>query len=294
MPAVERDGAKLSYRLAGQSDASPVLLIHGLGANMAFWHPLLVGQLGENRQLVMYDQRGHGYSTLTPSGYTSLELAHDALCILDELKVPLVDVVAHSFGASVALQVIRLAPERVGNLTILDGRVRLLQPVQRLRDWEHWKTWWRYFEAAGVEVDDQQELDFSLLAIMADPRFADIRMNLEADGFFVPFGSWNAGRRSAAKWRKLIDETTAPRDFQDHAGITAEILQSIQQPSFLLYGEYSHCLPTREGLVAHLPDVRGETLPAVGHNFPVLRPRETAQQIESFWKTVGQSAGASS
>ncbi len=283
MPQVERDGVKLSYRLAGRTDGPVALLIHGLGANMAFWHPALVRRLGEHRRLLMYDQRGHGYSTLAPSGYTAGELAADALALLDALNIETVDLVAHSFGAGVALQLLRSVPERVDGLTILDGRVRLLQPAQRLRDWEHWQTWWRYFEAAGVEVDDEQELDFSLLAIMADPRFAEVRMNLEADGFFVPFGLWNAGRRAAAKWRRLIEETTAPRDFQDTSGLSVEFLQQIDKPLLAVYGEFSHCLPTRDGLLRYVPHCQSVVLPGVGHNFPVLRPDETARHIETFW-----------
>jgi len=291
MPQVEHNGVKLSYRLVGSG--STALLIHGLGANMAFWHPLLVRALGQRRQLLMYDLRGHGYSSLVPDGYTSGDLAGDALRLVESLEVESVDVVAHSFGAGVALQLLRLAPQCVRSLVILDGRIRLLQPVQKLRDWEHWHTWWRYFEAAGVVVDDDQELDFSLLTIMSDPRFAEVRMNLEADGFFVPFGLWNAGRRSAAKWRRLIEETTAPVDFQDASGLSVEFLEQIRIPTTVIYGEYSHCLPTRDGLLRHVPDCRKAMLAGVGHNFPVLRPEETARQIETFWTTCCSAKAAS-
>lgn len=284
MPTIDRGDFNLSYRVAGTAANGPAaLLIHGLGANMAYWHPLLVRRLGEGRRLVMFDLRGHGYSGLPPSGYTSADMAEDAQALLDELAIERVALVAHSFGTAVALQLLRAAPQRITSLIVLDGRVRLLQPMQRLRDWKHFERWWPHFEAAGVRVDADQELDFSLLSIIAEEQFAEVRRGLEADGFFVPFGLFNGGRRAAAKWRKLMAETTAAEDFKATAGLTPDSLSAIAVPVLAVYGEYSHCLPTRDALMQRIAGCQCATVPGVGHNFPILRPEETADLVRRFW-----------
>src|SRR4051812_19497330 len=101
---VDRDNVKLKGRIAGaERSASTALLIHGLNTNIAFWHPALVRALGESHRLLMYDQRGHGYSDMPATGYTCSELARDAAAILDAQDAPVADVIAHSFGAGVAL-----------------------------------------------------------------------------------------------------------------------------------------------------------------------------------------------
>lgn len=290
MPTADNNGVVISYRTAGDdSVGTSALLIHGLGANMAYWHPLLVKRLGQLNRLVMFDLRGHGYSSQPARRYNSADMASDALAVLDNLAIADCELVAHSFGVAVALQLLRMAPDRFHSLVVLDGRVRLLQPVQRLKDWQHFAKWWPHFEAAGVKIEEDQELDFSLLTLVAEERFAEARKSLEADGFFVPFGLWNGGRRTAAKWRRLISETTAMDDFKQPAGLSIEALSRIRQPMFALYGEFSHCLPTRDGLLRAIPDCQCDTLPGVGHNFPLLKPEETADRIAAFWAACESS-----
>jgi len=290
MTCVLQDGVKISCRAAGLPDGDDAaLFIHGLNANMAFWHLLLLRQLGLRRRLITYDQRGHGYSDLAPRGYTSAELAADALAVLDSFEIERADIVAHSFGATVALQLARLHPERVRSIVVLDGHVRAIQRDLRLRDWSYFERWQSHFAEAGIVLDPDLELNFELPLRINGKAWDEARDALAADGFFVP----SRGKRAREKYRKLLTETAAPREFRDPAGLTIETIAAISRPTMAIYGEISPYLPTRDGLLRTIPDCRSETIEGVGHNFPFLRPEKTAEVIEHFWLNRGSGRAAS-
>jgi pimeloyl-ACP methyl ester carboxylesterase len=279
MRTVVNGGVKLNVREAGEAHGAPVLFIHGLNTNLAFWHEDLLARLAGGRRLLLADLRGHGYSDLAPSGYTSASLAGDALAILDAHGVETADVVAHSFGTTVALQLARLHPARVRSLVLLDGRTRLFQADLKLGDWVQFEKWRRHFTAAGIDLSPDLDLDFTLPLRLHGCDLSKVIPGLREDGFFVPA----TGTRAAEKYRRLLTETTAADDFRDLAGLDHEALAAVRQPALLVYGSASPFLPTRDGLARTLPDCRSEAIDGGGHNFPFLRPKETAAVIRSFW-----------
>lgn len=290
MSRAELTNVGINYREAGLAVGNDTaMLVHGLNTNMAFWHPLLVRQLGAVRHLVIYDHRGHGYSDMPRSGYTTADLALDAVRLLDALEVENVDIVAHSFGAAVSLQIARLYPDRVRSLVVLDGRVRLLQPELRLRDWSQFERWQRHFAEAGIELDPGLELDFEMPLHIDGAMWAKAQEGLATEGFFVP----GSGKRALAKYRKLLTETTAAKDFRELAGLTHESLRRITIPIIAVYGSISPYLPTAQGLQNEIPNCQFELIPGGGHNFPFLQPEQTLKVIEQFWSTCWSGSLAS-
>src|SRR3546814_3882769 len=61
-----------------------VVLVHGLGANRAFWYPRLASALVPQFRVTIYDLRGHGYSEVPPSGYSTTTMAQDLFDVMDE------------------------------------------------------------------------------------------------------------------------------------------------------------------------------------------------------------------
>jgi pimeloyl-ACP methyl ester carboxylesterase len=238
---------------------------------MAFWHPLLLRHLGAQRRLLLYDQRGHGYSNMPSSGYTSLDMAEDARAILDAHDFDVVDVMAHSFGAGVALQLARIYPARVNSLTILDGRIRAIQALVRLRDWVHFPRWSRQCEEAGIVVDPDWEVDCTLPLRLQSSDLTRVAEEFDAHGFFVP----NVQNRAATKYRRLLTETSALADFEDPAGLTSESLTGVRQPTLLLYGTMSPFVECGRELLTQLPQAQFEIVDGGGHNFPFTRPGKT-------------------
>jgi len=269
---VTREGIKLSCRATGPTESTrAVLLIHGLNTNMAFWHPLLVRQLSADRQLILYDQRGHGASDLPESGYTLADLAEDARAVLDAHGVESADIVAHSFGSGVAMQLARTYPQRVRSLTILDGRLRSLQGEVRLRDWTFFGKWSEQFDAAGIAIDPDWEIDCLLPLKMESIDFSLVSEGMQAHGFFVP----RTNKRAGSKYRQLMTETKALADYENPCGLTRETLHEVTQPTLLIYGAMSPFLPTCKILAAELPDAQVAILDDAGHNFPITKPEQT-------------------
>ena len=60
----ETNGVKIFYRDYGPADGKPVLLVHGLGAQLVHWPPHLTAFLQEhNYRPITYDNRDAGLSS---------------------------------------------------------------------------------------------------------------------------------------------------------------------------------------------------------------------------------------
>ncbi|MGZ9809212.1 alpha/beta fold hydrolase [Pseudoroseicyclus sp. H15] len=329
MPQLDLADHTINYVLSGpdiKAGTTPVALIHGLGANLAFWRLGAVRHLGEERPLIMHDLKGHGSSGMPVAGYRLDQLAGDLNCLLDSLGAEKVHIVGHSHGARVALTFALDHPERVASLTLADTQISFLQKPMRLGEWPHWPRWKADLIAQGVTTfpDEDREIDFSLLAELGPrggsalagegplprngPRMAraaggPVRraeaMSAAANGGPVANGARMAeagprapgginlrsrqmGTRSAAKWNKLLEATSAKHDFHDETVIRPERFTALTMPVLLMYGETTHCLPTSDKLLELLPQARRVIVPGAGHFFPIVKPRFFARTLRMF------------
>ena len=74
---------RLHYVRVG--DGPDLVMIHGLSGNLAVWHLKMAPILQEHFRVLTYDLRGHGYSDVPPSGYTTADMAEDLTQLLDAL-----------------------------------------------------------------------------------------------------------------------------------------------------------------------------------------------------------------
>jgi pimeloyl-ACP methyl ester carboxylesterase len=110
-------GSPIRLAFAEAGDGPPLLLLAGLGCDRDFWAghlPLLAGRV----RAIAPDNRGSGESAAGPGPYSAREMAGDALALLDELGVDRVDVVGHSLGGMIALEMALAAPSRVRSLAL--------------------------------------------------------------------------------------------------------------------------------------------------------------------------------
>jgi pimeloyl-ACP methyl ester carboxylesterase len=169
MPHLSSPELRTNYQMIGpalREDRTPVALIHGLGANLAFWYLGAAPQLGADRTILMHDMRGHGASSMPPAGYDLDQLAEDFRQLLDGLNIPRAHVVGHSHGARVAMAFALAHPDRTASLTVADTQLRALQPPMRLRDWPYWPRWKAELLSQGVTTfpPEESEIDFRVLA----------------------------------------------------------------------------------------------------------------------------------
>jgi pimeloyl-ACP methyl ester carboxylesterase len=277
MAKISVNGVGLHVRQLGKG--ADVVFLHGLAANQAFWRFDLLHELATRYRVTVFDQRGHGYSDTPAAGYTVAHMANDLEGVLDVLGIARAHVVGHSYGGAVALQHAVDHPERVLSLTIADTRIWSLQPALRPQDFHHGKLWWKHFRDAGIEIGDGQSLDFAIFDVFANPRWKELGQQLFGHGFFVPFGGWNGAQRSAKRWRDLLDQTTARRDFLRPHGPAVEDIRALRVPVLAFYGEHSHCMPSAHGLMQNLKNCQLVICPQSGHFFPSLQPKRFARVI---------------
>lgn len=114
------DGTRLGYHVVGAG--TPVLLASGLGGSWRAWSHQ-IRHFQDRCRFVSWDYRGlygsarpHDLSTVAPPSQ-----ARDGLAVLDREHIDKVVVFGWSMGVQVALELARLAPDRVAALVLING-----------------------------------------------------------------------------------------------------------------------------------------------------------------------------
>ncbi len=119
MPKIQANGLNFHYQQAGEGP--DVLLIHGVTGDLSIWFLCqAMGVLARSFRVTAYDLRGHGYSDVPPSGYTSADQAGDTLAIMDALEIERAMLVGHSFGGVIAMHAAALHPDRIEAVVLSD------------------------------------------------------------------------------------------------------------------------------------------------------------------------------
>src|SRR5262245_4763515 len=137
MPRIKANNLNFHYWRSGHGPE--VVLVHGLGGNLAGWHIGILPVLQQEYRVLTYDLRGHGRSDGPPAGYTTGDMVQDLRGVLDGLDIERAAFVGHSWGADIILHFALLHPDRVSELVILEGGLLApLASVYRRPDWSGW------------------------------------------------------------------------------------------------------------------------------------------------------------
>ncbi|MCW3064562.1 MAG: putative hydrolase [Solirubrobacterales bacterium] len=258
-------GVRLWTEQVGAPAASPLLLIMGINASGVLWPDEFMAMLAERHRVIRYDHRDTGRSTwgFDEHPYKGVELAGDAIRVLDALGIDAAHVVGMSMGGALAQVLLLDHPERFLTATLvctttLDGGAEdLPRPDPRL------------FEDAGGPAEDREreaELDWR---VENWRRHNGDALPLDAEAF----------RRLEAR----VMEHSGREDFPtahlraDHSGPDrfAE-LAGVRTPTLVVQGGADPMFPPPHGarLAAAIPPARLVTIPAMGHvlNPPILGP----------------------
>ncbi len=106
---------------AGPETGPPVLLIHGIARDGAHDWDEVIPVLAKHRRVLAMDLPGFGRSSKDPAQYRPMSYAS----FIDELIDPRIegdfDIVSHSMGVSIALEVAARHPDRVKHLVVADA-----------------------------------------------------------------------------------------------------------------------------------------------------------------------------
>jgi proline iminopeptidase len=111
-------GGTIWYKVSGTGAGTPLVLLHG-GPGFSSYYLKPFDDLGDDRQVVRYDQLGGGKSD--PTSDTALFNIGHFVTELDSLRAqlgfPTWHVLGHSWGTILALEYYRAHPDRVASLT---------------------------------------------------------------------------------------------------------------------------------------------------------------------------------
>lgn len=115
------DERGIAYRTNDFKSGRPaILFIHGLSGSLSAWYPY-EHLLSNEYNLITFDLRGHGLSKRWPtsSAYEVVSLAEDANALIRSLVPGPITIVAHSFGAVVARELMRRFDLRIDTVMLL-------------------------------------------------------------------------------------------------------------------------------------------------------------------------------
>jgi len=259
---IETDDGHEQIASAGK-EKPVVVMLHGFASSLENWAPV-IPVLSTKYRIVALDLKGFGWTDRPEGDYSPEAQAKLVLKLMDARGVKSAMLVAHSWGSSVALQVLLQAPERFTRVAFYDAWVY----EDQLPTFFHWSR------ASGVgealfglwyneRIDERMSLAFY------DKRFVTERFVEEVEKQVQ-----RPGTRAAA--------LAAVRG-QRYADVEARY-KNVQQPTLLLWGREDTVTPIKYGerLSRELPNARMVVYPRCGH-FPMIEARDASNRDLMAW-----------
>lgn len=251
-------------QLSGQPRGLPIVFCNSLGTDTRIWDGV-VDELAPDYQLVTYDKRGHGLSSVPRGPYSIAELADDLLELVDTLKIDRFALVGISVGGLIAQRFALDHPERIAGLVLCDT-------AAKIGDSALWSERTIAVEAGGMEAIAD--------AVMLRWFPPEIRGGREAE-----IDGWrNLLLRSPVEG--YLGTCAALRD----ADLNSEI-GAIKQPTLVLAGaqDQSTPVPVVEAMANRLRAVHFAIIEQAGHLPCIDQPARVAQLIREYLLEVGHA-----
>lgn len=146
---VKINGVEIMYRDYGLKESKPILMVHGLGAQLVHWAPHLIEFLVQNNyRPITFDNRDSGLSSRfkdKPSlalgylryflrlpiktEYNLNDMAKDGINILDHLEIDKAHILGTSMGGMISQIICAKYPERVYSFTLIASTASVPGPL---------------------------------------------------------------------------------------------------------------------------------------------------------------------
>ena len=146
---IENDGVKIFYREYGLKESEPILLVHGLGAQLVHWPPHLISFLVDHGyRVITFDNRDSGLSSRfkdKPSfglgylryffrlpiktEYSLNDMAKDGINLLNYLQVKQSHILGTSMGGMISQILCSKYPDRVKSFTLIASTASVPGPL---------------------------------------------------------------------------------------------------------------------------------------------------------------------
>ena len=262
---------------AAEGPASPIVALHGLGANSSHWLPAAELLAGRGHRVIVPDLPGHGRSGNGPGDYSLGTLASSVRDLLDHLGLATCTLVGHSMGGGIALQFAYQFPQRLDAVALLDAGGLGTETSSALR--------WLARPGSGLVL----AAAFNSATVGA----------LEAAARRWPLGGSRTppdllSDASLARFRELADPDhreaflSMLRSVVDGGGQRVSAVERLSvlsdTPTLIIWGAHDHILPVAHGDRAHaaLPHSTLVVLPDAGHDPHLDAPDLVAELIDEL------------
>ncbi len=109
-----------SFAVSGSNDGPPVVLVHGMGLNLAMWQGQLAS-LEQRFKVLRYDLLGHGDSVARAGPYRMDDFVRQLTALLDHLDIEHCHLVGFSLGGLIVQAFAVAHGNRVDRLAILNA-----------------------------------------------------------------------------------------------------------------------------------------------------------------------------
>jgi 3-oxoadipate enol-lactonase len=257
--AVMPDGCRLYAEVHGSSQATPLVLLEGLGGDVPGWRRN-VPHLAAEHRVIAFDHRGNGRSDAPDEPISMGTFVDDALHVMDRFEVERAHVYGQSFGGMVAQELALRSPDRVRSLVLGCTHAG---PAHAVRD-----------GARPVPKDRPYLALYSESFALAHPDHVAEDVSIGSQHPQAP----HAGRR---QWEAI------------QAWSSWDRLPSIRTPTLVLHGTEDGLVPVENGrrLAARIPGAELVLLEGAGHVYHSERPDAADAAVLSFLRRVDE-AGA--
>src|SRR5919109_1184257 len=284
---VERDGVKVHYEVFGAGDPTVLLLPTWSIIPPRHWK-LQVPDLARRHRVVTFDGRGNGLSDrpAEPEAYRIAEFTADALAVMDATGTERAVLVALSLGATWALELGALHPERVAGIVFIGPAVplALASPERRAHSFtERLDTdeGWAKFNQHYWREHYPEFIDFFMHKIFTEPHSTKPIEDAVGWGLETDPETLIATRLGAtARGEPHVDPERA-----------AELAGRLRCPVLVIHGDEDAIRPHAGG--AKLAELAGGELVTIeggGHAPHVRDPVKVNLLLREFIASLGLSA----
>ncbi len=263
----------LAIDLMGGGDSVPLVMLHGIGGNRTNWHDDMA-VLARQRLVIAIDARGYGGSEDYDGDVTMQQMGGDVLRVLDALDIDRAVLVGLSLGASIALEVAALAPDRVAGLGLVAAAPMLAQSLSESQR----RDFIASRQAPLMNGASLTDIAPSVAASLLGPgAHADVRARLEAS--------------IAALHRDSYLKTIAA----SFSYVPTRPLHAITCPTLVLHGTADPLVPVEvaEETAAAIAGARLHRLDGIGHLVNFEAPEAFRAVLVEFLATIDSADPAS-
>ena len=114
---VEAGSTRYAYRRVGPRGGVPLVLLHRFRATIDWWDPAFIEALAQERDVVLFDNVGIGYTEGAPMDSVAA-FGAGARSFIEALGLSKVDLLGWSFGGVVAQEVVLQRPDLIRRLVV--------------------------------------------------------------------------------------------------------------------------------------------------------------------------------